>query len=309
MIYKVAQAYYEDGMTQQEIADRYGISRIKVSRLLAKALQEKTVQIRITPPEDHFTGLERQLEISYGLKEAVVVEGKPGKQEALMESLGRGAAGYLLSILQGHEVVGLTWGRALLSMVNAMENLLLPDLQVVQMLGGLGEPEAEFHGTDLTRRMAQLFSTRPRLIHAPGIVRSDTLCRELMSDIQVKSTLDVAARADIALVGLGLFGPGSPILKSKKILSEADKKLLTSLGVVGDISLRFFNGDGEFVSSEIDKRVVGLSAGQIQNVPRIIGIAGGREKYRTIRAVLRGKLVHVLITDHLTAKRLVNENN
>ena len=306
MIYRIARAYYEDGKTQREIADRFGISRIKVSRLLARALQEKIVQITIRAPEDHYTGLENQLELKYGLKETVIVEGKPAP-EALLGSLGNAAAGYLHSILQGNEVVGLTWGRTLLSMVNGLHNMSLPELQVVQMLGGLGEPEAEFHGADLTRRMAQLFSSKPRLIHAPGIVRSPVLAGELMNDLQVKHTLELASRADIALVGIGLFGPGSTIFRSNEILSEADKELLISLGAVGDISFRFFNEKGEFISSQIDERIIGLSAIQLRNIPKIIGIAGGADKYRTIRAALRGRLIHVLITDHLTAERLVNE--
>ena len=308
IIYKIALAYYEDGLTQQEIAYKYGMSRIKVSRMLARAIQEKIVQINITPPENHYSDLERQLEKSYGLKESVIVEGYAENREELINSMGRAAAGYLHSIIQGHEVMGLTWGRALLSTINALKSVSFPKLQVVQMLGGLGEPEAEYHGADLTRRMAQLFSTKPRLIHAPGIVKSSDLCQELMNDLQVKNTLDLASKADIALVGIGLFGPGSPILKSEKFLVEKDKKLLTSLGVIGDISFRFFNGEGEFISSEIDERVVGLSVGQLKNIPRIIAIAGGQDKYLTIRAALKGKLVHVLITDHLTAERLLKEN-
>ena len=69
IVYKIARAYYENGLTQQEIADKYGISRIKVSRMLAKALRDRIVQIKITAPADQYTELEQQLEKKYGLKD------------------------------------------------------------------------------------------------------------------------------------------------------------------------------------------------------------------------------------------------
>ena len=277
--------------------------------MLARALKDKIVQIRINSPTSKYPDLEHQIEAKYGLKEVVIADTKNDDQIELIASIGKTAAGYLNARLNGNEIIGLTWGRALLSMVNALVADNFPELQVVQMLGGLGKPGTEFHGSDLTSRMAQNFSTRPILLHAPGIVRSRDLCSELINDIQAKSTLQLAARADIAVVGVGLYGPGATTHKSDNIFSEEDKDLLTSMNVVGDISFRFFNDQGQYVTSEINERIVGLSIDQIKKIPRIIGIAGGEDKYKTIRAALKGNLIHVLITDRHTAEKLANENN
>ncbi len=37
LLYKIAKAYYGDGLTQQQVGKRFGLSRIKVSRLLQRA--------------------------------------------------------------------------------------------------------------------------------------------------------------------------------------------------------------------------------------------------------------------------------
>ena len=309
IIYKIVRAYYKDGLTQQEIGNKYGISRMKVSRMIASALHDKIVQININIPADKYPDLEHQLEKKYGLKEVVITDTKTADQNELIALIGRAAAQYLNASLQGNEIISLTWGRTLLSTVNSLNTDNFPKLQVVQMLGGLGAPEAAFHGADLTRRMAQNFSTKPRLIHAPGIVRSRELCQELINNIQVRSTLQLAARANIALVGLGLFGSGSPIFQNDHILTEEDKSLLVSRNVIGDISFRFFNDQGQYVASKIDERIVGLSIDQIRKIPRIIGIAGGKNKYQVIRAALKGELIHVLITDNHTAEKLMNETS
>ena len=43
---------------------------------------------------------------------------------------------------------------------------------VVQILGGIGNPSAEVHATQLTRRLAHLLSGPATLLPAPGVVGS-----------------------------------------------------------------------------------------------------------------------------------------
>ena len=50
LLYRIAQSYYVDGLTQQRIARRFGLSRPKVSRLLQKARDERIVNTTLVPP-------------------------------------------------------------------------------------------------------------------------------------------------------------------------------------------------------------------------------------------------------------------
>jgi DNA-binding transcriptional regulator LsrR (DeoR family) len=95
------------------------------------------------------------------------------------------AAACLVRCLQGSEVVAISRGTAVLSVVNALPPMDSPDVRVVQLLGGLGELEAQTHGADLARRMAQALGAKPRLIHAPGIVKDRVVRDALVLDPQV----------------------------------------------------------------------------------------------------------------------------
>ena len=307
LLYKLAKAYYEDNLTQGEIGKRFGLSRIKVSRLLQQARDEKIVQITIIPPLEPNAELERKLETRFGLDEAVIVFPSSYDKEAIVQELGPPAAECLLRSLQGREVISISWGTTLLAVVEALSLQTWPDMKVVQMLGGLGRPESETYGADLVHRMAQIFGARPRMIPAPGIVTNKLVRDALLTDPQISGTLALAAQADVAMVGIGRPTPGSVVMGSG-ILTEEELGQLETLGAVGDIALRFFDAHGRAVQHEICDRMIGLDLNQIKKIPRVIGVAGGDEKYEVIRAALRGKLISVLVTDDGTATRLLAES-
>jgi DNA-binding transcriptional regulator LsrR (DeoR family) len=307
LLYKLAKAYYEDNLTQGEIGRRFGLSRIKVSRLLQQARDERIVQITIISPQESNAELERELERRFGLDEAVIVFPSSYDKETVVQELGPPAAECLLRSLQGNEVISISWGTTLLSVVEALSLQAWPEVKVVQMLGGLGRPESETYGADLVHRMAQVFGARPRMIPSPGVVTNKLVRDALLTDPQISDTLALAAQADVAMVGIGRPTPGSVVLESG-ILSEDELNQLEALGSVGDIALRFFDAQGQAVRHEICDRMIGLDLNQIQKIPRVMGVAGGDEKFEVIRAALRGKLISVLVTDDRTATRLLEES-
>jgi DNA-binding transcriptional regulator LsrR (DeoR family) len=306
LLYKLAKAYYEDDLTQQEIGKHFGLSRIKVSRLLRQARDEKVVQITITTPKESNAELERSLEARYGLDEAVVITPTSYTTEVIVQELGPAATDCLLRTLQGDEMVTISWGTSLLSVCEALPQQNWPEMKVIQMIGGLGRPEAEVYATDILVRTAQAFGAKPRMISAPGIVNSKLVRDALLSDPQITDTLDLAAKAEVAVVGIGRPTPGSVVLQSG-ILTPEELEQLHALGSVGDVALRFFDANGQAIDHEICERIIGLDLEQIKKIPRVIGVAGGEEKFEVIRAALWGKLVDVLVTDDRIARRLVDD--
>ncbi len=305
LLYKIAKAYYEDGLTQSQIGKRYGLSRIKISRLLQQARHTRVVQITITPPADSFADMERELAAAYDLDEVVLVQANASGQEAPAAMLGRAAAAYLARSFDETDVLALSWGTMLLATVDAMTPQNMPRMRVVQMLGGLGNIESEVLGGDLALRMAQALGAKARLLPSPGIVPSKIVRDALLQDAIIADTLKLAAHADAALVGIGSPTQDSVVIKSG-ILSQGELDELHAVGAVGDIALRFFDGEGRAVEHPINERVVGLDLRQIRGIPRVIGVAGGQSKFPVIRGALRGRIIDVLITDTAMARRLLD---
>lgn len=306
-LFKVAQSYYLDGNTQEQIGLRYGISRVKVSRLLRKARELQIVQITVSPPGKSLADLEMRLAAQFRLDEVVIARSSLMDGPVLLEALARVAAPVLLRHVGERSTLAVSWGRALSALVDALPPHGFPRVTVVQMLGGLGRPEAETHGADIARRLAEALGASPRLLPSPGIVVSRHVCDALLGDAQVYDTLGLAARADIALVGIGVPSDSSLTLREGNILSQAELASIKERGGVGDISLRFFDRNGVPIVTQLDSRIVGLQMSQIQAIPRVIGVAGGMAKLSAIRAALKGGLVDVLVTDVFVARRLWEE--
>lgn len=299
LLFKIATAYYTDDQTQQCIADRFGLTRVKVCRLLKEAREEGVVTIRIRSPEGEGAYLARRLEERYGLKEAVVAGTAEGGA-----AVGAAGAAYLRRIAKNGLTVALSWGTALLAFVNALEGLEDFGIRAVQMLGGLGDADADVHGAELTRRLAQRLGTKPRLLQAPGIVASRELQSALAADPQIAETLAMARNADVAFVGIGALDEES-LLRGGSIVSGQELALLSHSGAVGDLALNFFDSTGRPVPSPTDGRIIGLSLQEIRSLPRTVALAWGRRKVAALRGALAGRLVSVLITDVNTAASLL----
>jgi DNA-binding transcriptional regulator LsrR (DeoR family) len=307
LMVKVARLYHEHGVVQPEIARRLAISQPRVSRLLKQAQAQGIVRTTVVVPEGMHTELEELLEQAYGLRDAVVVECFDNSEQGMLHDLGVATAAYLEATLTGGDVVGISsWSSTLLAAVDAMRrsSRVTAD-RVLQLFGGVGNPAAEAHAARLTQRFAELTGAQPTLLLAPGIARSTEARKAFLEDEFVQEAMNSFDDVTLALVGIGALEPSGLLQSSGNIFPESELRALGAQGAVGDICLRFFDADGVSVESPFDQRVIGVTPEQLRRARRSVGVAGGDRKYDAIRGALRGGWINVLVTDRLTAERLV----
>lgn len=306
---KVARMYYTQGLRQTEIMDRLNMSQSTISRLLKRAEREGIVRITVTVPSGTHPELEEGLQATFGLKEAIVVDCMDD-EEQIVRDLGAAAAFYVETTLKPGDTVGISsWSAALLAMVDAMQpTQRSAGATVVQILGGIGNPGAEVHATQLTRRLANLISGTATLLPTPGVVGSADAKHVLLKDQYVQEAIGFFKTVSVALVGIGGVEPSRMLAASGNVFSPAELKLLSSNGAVGDICLRFFDLAGEPVVTPLNERVIGIELEQLRRVDRVVGVAGGRRKVAGIRGALAGRWINVLITDRTTAQHLLRES-
>jgi DNA-binding transcriptional regulator LsrR (DeoR family) len=309
LIVKVARLYHEKGLGQADISAQLDLSQPTVSRLLKRAKDEQIVRTTLNVPTGFHPELEEAIEKVYRLKEAIVVDSEDDSQ--VLRDIGAAAAYYLDTTLKQDEFVGISsWSSTLLAMVEAMYPRARPSgARVIQILGGLGNPGAEKHAAHLTRRLAQLLGGTPYFLPAPGVVGSVGSKDALLNDPFVKEAMERFNQITLALVGIGDIQPSRLLADSGNVFSPDELHSLQVQGAVGDICLRFFDGEGSLTDTQLNQRVIGMDLDQLKRAERSVGVAGGKRKRTAILGALKGGWVNVLITDRSTAEWLVAQCN
>lgn len=306
MITRVAQMYHLEGLKQSDISELLRISQASVSRLLKRAESEGIVRVSIVAPSGTYPDLEAAIRERFGISEVIVADCREDNDDAVFSAIGIAAAHLLEQTLEDGDVIGVSsWSATLQQMLDNIHPIKRVRAErVIQLLGGIGVPSAQIHATQLTTRLAHLINGEPQLLPAPCVTGSPESKRILVSDPQVKATVDQFRRVTTAFVGIGAMAPSQNLIYSGNTFTQAELQELASRGAVGDICLRFYTADGEPLAGEIYERVVGMTLEELRAVPRVIGTAGGKRKTAAIAGALRGKLIDVLITDRFTAERL-----
>jgi DNA-binding transcriptional regulator LsrR (DeoR family) len=308
---RIARMYYVDGMKQADIADQLHISQTTISRLLRKAREEDVVRITVNVPGGTFPELEERLRGAFGLSEVVVAECGEDREEEILARIGEAAAHYVETTLESGEIIGISsWSESLLRMVDNIHPVKPPGAdEVVQILGGMGNPSVQAHATNLTVRLAKLTRATPLLLSTQGVASSAGAKAVLLSDPFVRSTMNEFSRVTMALVGIGAVEPSKLLADSGNVFTDAELTELGKLGAVGDICLNFFDKNGREIDSSLAERVIGIRLEQLRSVRRVVGVAGGARKTEALLGALRGALIDVLITDRFTAEKLVSPDN
>lgn len=303
LIVKVARMYYEQNMSQDQIARALLTSRSNVSRILSVAKQRGIVEIKIIEESRRETEIEEMLMSRFGLRAAMVAKVPRGTSD--YQAVGQLAVGSFLNHLKPRVKVAISWGRSIQAMVDALDAENRPDLTFIPLMGGMTPVPSTYSGEALIRSLAEKFNAQYQILHAPTIVQSPDIKVALMREPSVAAVIEGARTADVAFVGIGSKGANSSqhILQSAGMTESENPEFYAKWA--GDLAGRFFDREGNAVNSRLDNRTVGLDLAEIAKIKRVVGVAAGEEKTEGILAALRGGLISELVTSSNCATRLL----
>ena len=300
---RAATLYYLDGLTQAEIASRLGVSRPTAGRLVARAKAKGLVRIEVVVPTDLRDDLhadeERELELRFGLTEAVVAGsgidvGAPGRPAAYA-SVGRAAAALLMRRLTSTDVMGFTWGPETVAVATALTPGVASCRTVVQLDGAMSTAAYQTGTEFILGRCADVLRAETIRLPAPLYADASTVA-SMRSDSVISRTLEAGRRADVMVFGIGAASTAGTLFEG----SYLDTRMLDELvsrGAVGEIGGRFFDAYGEPVNTELAQRAVSIPLDDIKTCQKTILISSGVAKHHATLGALRGKLARLLVCD------------
>lgn len=302
---RIAHMYYEQGLTQQQIANETSLSRIRVSRILQQARVDGTVTITIDYGRFDPT-LEARLSEIYPDTRIVVSDSIDGSTDALTASLGATTAHYLAHTLRDVDSLAIGWGTTLRAVAERLDDSLAATT-FVPLLGGQVHAGLDVHANSIAEVMAARSGGSAMRIFAPAIAESVEARDTLVRSASVRQTLARAAGADAVLFSVGApFAAGTTLGKIGYFTAEEIEQLRDSGAQCDLISLAYFDADGETCGQELSDRTVSLTLDELSSIPTKICVAGGESKHEAVRIALGLGLVDVLVTDERTARSLAD---
>jgi DNA-binding transcriptional regulator LsrR (DeoR family) len=300
---RIAWYYYVTEMTQQQIADRLGITRVRVNKALSICRQSGVVQIRINSKLASCIRLEYALENHYNLSKVIVVP-TPENDQFIFRSIGVGTSPYIHDQVYDGCSFAVGWGRTLRHTILETRGRHLPSMTIVSLMGGLNY-RSGYNTFEIAASFGRLFDASHHFPPAPFYADSEEARDAILGQPSVQHVFDKARNADLALVGAGDVIKHSLGLELG-LINLDDVKSLEAAGVVGELLGHYLNKDGEELDHSVNRRVISVDLDDLARIKKVILVAGGLYKVNIIRAVLLRKLVHVLVTDEATAQQLVS---
>lgn len=295
--------YYVAGNTQDEIARKLGVSRQSAQRLVATAVTERLVKVRIDHPIGRCMDLARQIADRFRLTLAEVVPSDPDAPD-LLTGVAIAAAAELEKVLRSEapRIIALGTGRALKATVEQLSSMNCPQHRIVSRLGNMMS-DGSATPYNAVIRMADRVGARHYPFPLPVLARDAAELAVLHAQEPMRNTLALCAAADMTLVGIGQIGPTAPLVVDG-FLSLADAGDLIARGAAGEITSWIYDQEGNVLDCAYNARVASAPLERAGDRP-VIAVATGQAKVAAIRAALRGRMVNGLITNEATAEALL----
>lgn len=304
MLSKVAWLYFICGLTQNEIAEQLGTTRLRINKALGAARDEGFVRIEIISPFASTHELERELVEKYSLTGARV--GVLAKDsDDYHESVGTALAYYLNEQLSQNKIkkLGVSWGTTL---EFAVKNLISNEdsgIEVVSLLGGLSKGTS-INTFGIAASYAARLKAQYQIFAAPLYSETVESTKALLETSLLKEQIANALNVDAAIFVVGDMSKKSLLIREglPKGVSAAELK---AKGAVGDILGRFLNKHGEPIDHPINSRAISPPHDSITSINHRVLAAAGTHKVPIIHAALTAGLIQTLVTDENTARKLM----
>jgi deoxyribonucleoside regulator len=174
----------------------------------------------------------------------------------------------------------------------------------VSAMGGSPLVDSPTNPNEIVRRLADRCGGQSVGLYAPASVESARMRAQLVREPAVAETLGIAARASIALVGIGGTDDACTMVRSGSVSLDEIRRLRDA-GAVGDVLGNYVDADGGLVESPETGRLVSLSLDELHAIGTVVVVVSEAEKPLAILGVLRTGVVDVLVIDEGNARFLV----
>lgn len=299
---RAAWLYHERGLNQQAVADRIGVSRSTVSRLLTDAERDGIVRVTVTVPVPETASIAERLIERYALAGATVELTLDGElpREAAAVAMARRLEQMVAS---GPSTVAAGWGRTLGAAAQRVRSTHAPGVTIVDAFGHTTATNIA-PAVEVTNTLGSRFDAKVTHIPSPGFAPTAEIAANFLESEPVATALERARNADVVIVAIGVVGADSLLVQAGYLDEQAMGEVVAA-GAVGEVFGRYFDANGEPAIPEA-LHPVALTLDDLRNCRRVIAAVGGAEKAAAVQGAIAAGIIDELAVDETLARALLD---
>lgn len=298
---RAAWMYYVSGNTQHQIAEKLNVSRPVAQRLVAFAVEQGLVKVRIDHRISECLEMADALCERFGLRSCEVVPNSGVDEDELVRKLGVAGASVMEPYLARDEptAIAVGTGRTMKAIGDELIEFDRPQHRLLSLVGTIAI-DGSSNPYDVSQRIAEKISGKHFMLPAPLYADSSDDRAQWCNHRLYREVKRLAQGADASFVGIGTLGPGSALLEVGFLPEDALAELIDQ-GAVAEMLGRPIDAEGREVQTALRERITSVPMPQ-PATRTMIGVAGGSEKATGVLAALRGHWLTDLVTDELCAR-------
>ncbi len=297
---QVARLYYDEELSQQEIADRLGVSRSLIAQYLQRARAAGIVRIQIVEPDSACSGLATALAEATGVSHITVVPTPHGALELAVRAVATAAAESLTGSIEDGNTLGMGWGRTTSMVADLLKPPQASGVAVLPLMGESGHSGMHSQMNQLVMRASEHLHATPHFLSLPMVVSKAALRDALVQEAGIGDVIDLWNGIDAGCVGIGVVPPVPGMIV---YIGEEYLPRLIEAGAVGDICGIYFDREGTILESGLEDRMIAANADQLRAVKNMIAVASGPDKAIATLGALRTGLISSLFIDQALAEQ------
>ncbi len=305
MLAEVCSLYYEQEMTQAEIAEKFFISRSRVSRLLTMAREQGIISFNIRHFGERCFEFEQMFKRKYHLEEIFILNSDGHDETQMLTLMGQMAATYINKQLKPRQTVGISWGKSIAQTIAALKPAPYLNLEVVQVIGGILVQNPVINIPRILGTMVEKYGATGIALNAPLLMDSPEACQLIKQQPAIAFALDKARKADLIMTGVGGVNKDTLSYLWSGIDTDREFEPLRERGAVGFMCSQAFDIQGKSCFPEFNQRVVGLTLEELRQAKKVVSVSGGVRKGAAMLGALRTGIINVLVTDLACVREII----
>lgn len=303
IVVETAWLYYHDELNQTEIAKKLDVSRATVVNYLQEAREKGFIRLTLSPSVFSGHKLSHILRDKFGLKSVLVIPDGNAEEAKKADRVARGAAEWLPDLLEPGDVLGVAWGQTLFQVADSLVASKIDDLKVVQLTGSMATPYG-FDAEIVSANLALGLGAQCVNLHAPAILTNVELATQLKAEPIISSQIEALKNCNKAIFAAGSCTADSHVV-SGGLATQEDLRLYTQKGAVGVLCGKFIDAKGAAIAGPLEARMIGVALEDLVGLEMGLLVSAGVDKAEAMLAVLRGGYTTHLVTNALTAAKII----